>query len=160
LVEKYGNLTTKNEKSTKEVLKEIQHLMIANIQPNLELNNILKQLKQQYLLVLATNGSKNIQQKKIDKAGLAEIFTSKNIYISEAVGYSKPDMRYYNYMLKSSNKKPKQCMMIGDNFLNDIIGAKKCRIYTCWMKNGNHIADKNADIILNKIEDIHQWLKA
>ena len=160
LIEHYGNEETKNTKSAHDVLKEIQKMMITFIQPNQEINNSLKQLQQQYLLVLASNGSNHIQQKKIKKANLNSIFSAKHIYISEAIGYSKPDVRFFNHILLSIDKKPKQCLMIGDDFLNDIKGAKTYGIYTCWIKNGVQQSDHSADIILNQTIDINQWLKA
>lgn len=84
---------------------------------------VLKQLKEHYQLHIITNGFKEVQNKKLDNSGLRPFFT--NIFISELIGVQKPDKYFFEYSIKSSHANPKECLVIGDSWEADIMGAKK-----------------------------------
>jgi FMN phosphatase YigB (HAD superfamily) len=54
---------------------------------------------------------------------------------SEEIGIEKPHPNYFEYALKKVNKKPSECMMIGDNWEDDISGANSSGISGIHLKS-------------------------
>ncbi|HNY23457.1 MAG: YjjG family noncanonical pyrimidine nucleotidase [Bacteroidales bacterium] len=74
-------------------------------------------------MALLTNGFKQVQYSKIKSSGLDRFF-NKRIFISEEVGYHKPNPRMFIAALTAINGKKEETLMVGDNFVNDIEGAQ------------------------------------
>ena len=84
-----------------------------------------------YKLYIASNGEDEIQKKRMEKAGLAPYFTGH--FNSDAVGYCKPSIEYFNYIKeKIEEKDPKRILMVGDSLSTDIEGAMKAGFIGCW----------------------------
>ncbi len=79
-------------------------------------------LSEKYRLYVITNGYSQIQRMKIANSGLLPYLT--NVFISDVVGYYKPDRRIFEYAVKTSNARKVESVMIGDNFESDMVGAK------------------------------------
>jgi putative hydrolase of the HAD superfamily len=84
---------------------------------------LLDKLKDNFQLHIITNGFPEVQQHKIVNGGLQHYF--EVIITSEGCGYSKPDHRIYTHALKKSGSKKEEALMIGDDLLVDIIGARE-----------------------------------
>ncbi|UTW67229.1 YjjG family noncanonical pyrimidine nucleotidase [bacterium SCSIO 12643] len=85
--------------------------------------DVLKELSSNYTLHIITNGFEEIQAIKIENSGLSSFF--EEIITSEQAGYKKPDPAIFRYSLNKTNAQAKESLMIGDNQLVDIEGAKK-----------------------------------
>ena len=92
----------------------------TNLRPFVE--ETLAYLSEKYKLYVITNGYSGIQRMKIANSGLSPYLT--NVFISDVVGYYKPDRRIFEYAVKCSNARKRESVMIGDNFDSDIVGAK------------------------------------
>ncbi len=79
--------------------------------------------KEKYNLHIITNGFKEVQYKKLESSGLRAFFT--NVFISEIVKVPKPGYEIFEYAIKSSNAKKSGSLMVGDDWLVDIVGANK-----------------------------------
>jgi putative hydrolase of the HAD superfamily len=84
---------------------------------------LLDRLKDNFQLHIITNGFPEVQHHKIINGGLQRYFDV--IITSEGCGYSKPDHRIYKHALKKSGGKKEEALMIGDDLLVDIIGARE-----------------------------------
>ena len=73
-------------------------------------------------VAILTNGASNEQRIKISNTFLDNYI--KYIYISEEVGFAKPNLKYYEYVLKDLGIEPTQAIMIGDSVECDYEGAK------------------------------------
>ena len=82
---------------------------------------LLEELQEDYRLHLITNGFREVQHIKLDKAGIRKYF--RNVIISEEVGYKKPQPEIFHYALELSAAMPSEALMIGDNIETDIKGA-------------------------------------
>jgi putative hydrolase of the HAD superfamily len=82
---------------------------------------VLNYLKQNYVLHLITNGFKEVQHIKLDSCGLTAFFDQ--VIISEDHGVNKPDVKIFELAEKLANVPKSQCVMIGDNYDTDIVGA-------------------------------------
>ena len=74
-----------------------------------------------YKLHIITNGFKEVQSIKIDNCGLKNYFDT--IIISEEHNLTKPDEKIFRLAENFAKTTKDECVMIGDNFESDIIGA-------------------------------------
>ena len=92
----------------------------------------LKEFKASGLrLALLTNGSSDIQRRKINRFRLAQYFD--HIFIEEELGVGKPDERVFRTALEKLKATPGESCMVGDDLERDIAGAQKLGIFTVWV---------------------------
>ena len=82
-------------------------------------------------LVLASNGTSEIQHRKIERLGLASFFDF--ILIEGDFGIGKPDERFFWHILNQLNIYPSEAWMVGDRLDQDIGGAQRVGIYSVWV---------------------------
>ena len=97
---------------------------------------ILDYLKQNYQLHIITNGFKEVQFIKIDGCGLRHFFSE--IIISEEHLLSKPDCEIFRLAEQLVNTKKENCVMIGDNFNNDVEGALNAGWQAIYFSKNNY----------------------
>ena len=83
-----------------------------------------------YKLYLVSNGFVEIQHKKLSGAGLYKYFDK--LFFSEEIKAHKPSKVFFDTAIKSTNSKKKESIIIGDNFLADIEGAKNAGLDQIW----------------------------
>lgn len=84
--------------------------------------------KKQYAI---TNGTPVAQEKKLVNTGLGKIFD--DVFISDVVGYQKPDIRFFEYVMKHIvDFKADEALVIGDSLSSDMRGANNAGIDCCW----------------------------
>ena len=92
---------------------------------------VLKQLYGKYRLYIASNGYTNVQMSRIESANIEQYFEA--IFISEAIGYEKPDINFFKKCFeKFDNLNKSQTIIIGDNLKADIKGGQQAGIKTIW----------------------------
>lgn len=83
--------------------------------------DVLMHLQERYQLHIITNGFKEVQHIKLDYSNLKPFF--KHIIISEDHGFNKPDIKIFNLAQSLTKSQNHECVMIGDNYDADILGA-------------------------------------
>ncbi len=92
---------------------------------------VLKQLYGKYRLYIASNGYTNVQMSRIESANIEQYFEA--IFISEAIGYEKPDICFFEKCFQQiDNLNKSQTVIIGDNLKADIKGGQQAGIKTIW----------------------------
>jgi putative hydrolase of the HAD superfamily len=87
----------------------------------------LDYLSARYPLTIISNGFTEVQYKKINSSGIGHYF--EHIVLSEAAGALKPDKRIFEYAMQLNNcHSSKECIMIGDSYEADIVGAQNAGI--------------------------------
>ena len=117
---------------------------------------VLKQLKERYQLHIITNGFKEVQNKKLDNSGLRPFFT--NIFISELIGVQKPDKYFFEYSIKSSHANPKECLVIGDSWEADIMGAKKAGLDQVFFNTKGVSRNEEVTFEIKKLRELLDFL--
>lgn len=79
-----------------------------------------------YSLYIVTNGFEEIQGTKIASGGITHYFDG--IVTSARAGSKKPDKGIFEFVMKESGFKAPESIMIGDNLLTDIAGARNASI--------------------------------
>ena len=103
---------------------------------------LLEELSETYDLYAVSNGTATIQDKRIARADIARYF--KAIFISQRVGYNKPDKRFFDLCFAELPPFDKtRTAIIGDSLTSDICGGKNAGIPTIWYNPHNHMAEDN-----------------
>ena len=89
-------------------------------------HEILTYLHPKYPMHIITNGFDDVQSVKMEAGKITHFFSE--IITSQNSGYKKPDARIFEYALKKINALPHECVMIGDIFPSDIVGATRAGI--------------------------------
>lgn len=77
-------------------------------------------------LYTASNGVYETQMRRMKAAGILDFFDGH--FISESVGYEKPNAKFFDYILKDLKVNPWDLLMIGDGLNSDIKGANNSGI--------------------------------
>ncbi len=91
----------------------------------------LEALKGRYKLAILSNGDSKSQHDKIDILPLEGYFDE--IFVSGDYGVHKPDPRIFEMLAKELGVKCEECMMIGDVFSTDILGAIRAGMIPVWI---------------------------
>jgi len=121
--------------------------------------NVLKKLKQRYKLGIITNGPKSQQYIRMENAGIAKYFSY--IFVSEEIGYNKPNIKFFEYMFQKMEEKDKsKILIIGDSLTSDIQGGRNCGLDTCWYNRElrNNETDIKPDYEIKELEELAQIL--
>lgn len=84
-----------------------------------------------YRLWLLSNAQRVFTAYELRHLGLEAPFDA--IYISSDYGCRKPDVRFFQTLLREHDLDPKKCLMIGNDRRTDIGGAKKAGLDTLYM---------------------------
>lgn len=103
--------------------------------------DILEYLKPKYSMHIITNGFLEVQNKKLEISGLNAYFDK--IFISELIGVQKPDSRFFEHVIKTLNTYKVNCIVIGDSYEADILGAKKSGLDHIFY-NANKLKHENS----------------
>ena len=79
---------------------------------------------------IVTNNQVSEQTDKLAFLGLSG--TVDPLIISEAVGVEKPDPAIYHAALESARVRPREAVMVGDSWTNDVLGAHAVGIRPVW----------------------------
>ena len=84
-----------------------------------------------YRLWLLSNAQEMFTKYELQHLGIADAFDG--IYISSVYGFRKPDTRFFKALLEEQQLDPQKCLMIGNDRLTDIAGAKNAGLDTFYM---------------------------
>ena len=91
---------------------------------------VLDYLNPNYPMHIITNGFSEIQSTKLSSGGILHYFQS--IITSELAGHKKPSKEIFEYALQQNNLLPQEVVMVGDNLITDIGGAKNALLDTIY----------------------------
>ncbi|HSJ38638.1 MAG TPA: HAD family hydrolase [Planococcus sp. (in: firmicutes)] len=121
---------------------------------------VLEQLKGRYQLVLLTNGSPSLQQIKLEMSpDIAPYFD--DIVVSGAYGIGKPDASIFEFALSKTGSQKADALMVGDNIMTDILGAKRAGIKSVWLNREQKPAHESIfpDFEIHHLQELIPLLK-
>lgn len=114
-----------------EFNKEYQIALCDTIVFNDDAIDIIKHQKKTCKIIIVTNGTEVVQEKKLERSGINDIVD--NVFISELVGFEKPNIKFFEkVILEVGIKDLKEALIIGDSLTSDIQGGHNIGIDTCW----------------------------
>ena len=87
-------------------------------------------LSKKYDLYILTNGHGETQISRVEKSGLGAYI--KGLFVSEMVGYAKPQKEYYDYCFEKSGAEKETTVCVGDSLSSDVKGGKDYGLKTIW----------------------------
>ncbi|ANI98269.1 YjjG family noncanonical pyrimidine nucleotidase [Pediococcus pentosaceus] len=81
-------------------------------------------------LLVGTNGVKETQLRRLKGSGLEHYF--EDYFISEDIGFAKPDKRFFEPMFKKYGNLTTNAVMVGDRLQADVLGAKRAQLNSIW----------------------------
>lgn len=92
-------------------------------------------------MAIVTNGIYETQTNRIILSNLNEYF--QHIYISEKIGYSKPQKEIFEHIFKDigGDIKKENTLIVGDSLTSDIKGGNNFGIDTCWLNTKKLVND-------------------
>ena len=122
--------------------------------------DVLNALKGRVLQVGVTNGTKFVQERKLKNSGLDKLLDA--VFISEDVGYEKPDRRYFDAVFAAiGDYAPGEVMIVGDSLTSDMPGGVNAGLVTCWFnpKGKTNGTDLRVDHEIRAIPEILEILE-
>lgn len=121
---------------------------------------LLEKLYEKNDLYIVSNGCAEVQSSRIAGAGLRKYF--KDFFVSENVGFDKPDVRFFNCCFaRIPDFDKERAILIGDSLTSDIKGGKNAGIKSCWL-NVDHRpvpAVNGPDFVISSLSELPEKLK-
>lgn len=99
----------------------------------------LEALKPNYRLAVATNAAESGETlvcKALERVGLERFFDV--VITAKELGEKKPSLAYYNRVVSLVSTPASSVLMVGDDFFNDIFGAKNAGLQACWFNDAGN----------------------
>lgn len=116
---------------------------------------LLRGLFRDYRLFLVSNGSRDIQRSRIASSDIPLYF--EGIFISEEIGFNKPDARFFDAVFeKIADFDKSEAVIIGDSLSSDIRGGKNASITTVWFNPSGASApsDNLPDYTVSRLSEL------
>ncbi len=100
---------------------------------------VLKILSEKYSCIIATSADHSGTDEMI--AALKRVEANKyfhHFFSSQELGFKKPDPGFFNSIAKKLSLDPSNCMMIGNFYEKDIVGAKQAGMQTVWFNESKN----------------------
>lgn len=117
----------------------------------------LRQLKQKYTLLVATNAAaSNAGQVEaaLERAGLGHLF--EYVYTYQELHSRKPDPAFFHALQDKTGQMPGSLAMIGDDYSVDVIGAWQSGWHTIWYNPGKQAAPALNPLHHAELHNFHQ----
>jgi putative hydrolase of the HAD superfamily len=114
---------------------------------------VLDALKDDYRLLLLTNGSPDLQQTKLEITSELVPYFEK-IVISGDYGRGKPDPGIFEHALSLMELNKDEAIMVGDNLMTDILGANRVGMKSVWINR--HHKERNEVIPTYEIKHLEE----
>lgn len=117
----------------------------------------LKYLHSKYNLMIASNGMLNVQIKRLEIAGIYNLFDK--CYVSEKINYNKPAKEFFDYIFNDLNDyNPSHYAIIGDRLETDILGGKNVGISTILVNRDNVKGNISPDFEVESFDELEKIL--
>lgn len=92
---------------------------------------IVKSLRGRVKQYIVSNGTVAAQTNKLKNSGLGALIDG--VFLSEEVGYEKPDVRFFEKVFSEIDEKDKtKILIVGDSLTSDMQGGVGAGLATCW----------------------------
>ncbi|MFE1629385.1 HAD family hydrolase [Brevibacillus reuszeri] len=127
------------------------------VQPDQNVQATIAKLAEQHTLGIVTNGPEDMAFTKLERLGLSGYFPQEHVFISELIGYHKPDPRIYTVAVEQLGVQREQVLFVGDTWDADVAGPIDAGFSAVWI-NMRGKEPKSAHKPLAVIERLDQLL--
>lgn len=108
-----------------------------------------------YLLAIASNATPAYEA-TLKELGLTEKVDA--VFLSDAIGYAKPDPRFFQFVLEQMRVAPEETVHVGNSYWHDVIGARRAGILPIYFDRKNILPDADCPRI-TRLKDLPALLK-
>jgi len=116
----------------------------------------LQYLSGRYKLSIITNGFEEIQNTKLNSGNLHQFFD--HIVTSQKAGHKKPAPEIFEYTLNKNGVAAHEAIMIGDNLITDIGGARNASIAHVFYNPDEVKHGEDVQIEINSLKELYALL--
>ncbi|WP_312114799.1 HAD family hydrolase [Brevibacillus reuszeri] len=127
------------------------------VQPDQTVQATIAKLAEQHTLGIVTNGPEDMAFIKLERLGLSSYFPKERVFISELIGFHKPDPRIYATAVQELQVQCEQVLFVGDTWDADVAGAIDAGFSAVWI-NPRGKEPKSSHKPLAVIERLEQLL--
>jgi putative hydrolase of the HAD superfamily len=91
---------------------------------------VVQSLVGKYKLGIVSNGSREMQRFKLESLNILDHLDC--MFFSEGFGIRKPDPEIFLAAADELGVAPAECLFVGNSYRDDVEGAKKVGMLTCW----------------------------
>lgn len=117
---------------------------------------VLDYLVSKYNLTVVTNGFEEIQNLKLAAGNLHQYF--KHIITSQKAGHKKPAREIFEFALSQNAARHYEAVMIGDNLITDIGGARNASIDAIFFNPEENSHNENVYYEITSLAQLKQML--
>lgn len=122
---------------------------------------MLKAVSKKYTCVIASNANisdTELMRKALKRGGVEKYFT--HFFTSKDLGYEKPDVKFFHMICEMSRVAPSECIMVGNDYAKDIIGAKAAGLKTVFFNEKQIAVDcVDADEIICSLDQLNEAIE-
>ena len=110
-------------------------------------------------IYIVTNGITQVQRTRLSSSLIRDYIT--DCFISELIGFQKPDARYFEYVLANIPQISKErILLVGDSLTADITGGINAGIDTCWFneKKTKNLTQTKPTYEISKLSDLIHFI--
>jgi HAD superfamily (subfamily IA) hydrolase, TIGR02254 len=135
-----------------------EYLQISPRKPALmpHAKEVLNYLYEKYPLIIITNGFVDIQATKLSSSGIKHYF--KSVVTSEEAKHKKPSKEIFEYALREHELSASEVVMVGDNLITDIQGAKNASIDTVFYNPHQEKHDHEVNYEIKSLKELLELL--
>lgn len=97
----------------------------------------LQALSHNYKLAIISNGNRRRLKNNLEKMKLTGWIDQERLFSSEKDGPRKPHPAIFERALKAMSAASNQCVMVGNSWRNDVVGAASSGMDAIWIHPGN-----------------------
>lgn len=117
---------------------------------------LLDYLHDRYPMFIITNGFDEIQSTKLDSAGITGYFNG--VVTSARAGFKKPQREIFEFALRQNGFDAADTIMVGDNLLTDMAGARNASIDSVFFNPNKVSHDAAVTYEINSLQELHRIL--
>ncbi|MBO5712533.1 MAG: YjjG family noncanonical pyrimidine nucleotidase, partial [Acholeplasmatales bacterium] len=117
----------------------------------------LKKLSLDYDIYYVTNGNNFVQHNRIYNTPIEKF--AKEVFVSELIGYNKPEKKYFDYVLEKTGLKNDEVIVIGDSLSSDMLGARNANMASIWINPKGKTSDWYKGFEANSLYDAQKIIR-
>lgn len=121
--------------------------------------SVLSTLKRNSIKVGLISNWDNTSRMVLKQNNLQDLLD--DIIISSEVGYEKPSKEIFTFALKKADVKPNECLFVGDNYYDDVLGSNKVKMKALLINPYGKIGieELNYSEIISNISELPEFLE-
>lgn len=111
-------------------------------------------------IAILTNGEDSHQRMKLQVLRVFDYFKEDHVFTSGQIGFAKPDPKAFQTCMDRMHEDISQWYYVGDNYINDMQGAKKAGMKTIHFNRHHQLEGDASDYVVYSAKDLIQLIQS